>query len=159
MTDNTTDREIRALRRISQAHDDLRDIENRARKQLTMDDRALDAEYIMVAVGQVVEDLSDWLATVGDEISKEIPMTDTTTPMSMLEEHELFTIEKMLDEYSDADNTIPKIAWVRLLSDYRTLQTRVTELEAQNEEYRQALEFYAAHGGERARAALGMEVA
>lgn len=65
-------------------------------------------------------------------------MTDTTTTMSMLEEHELFTIEKMLDEYVDADNTIPAIAWRRLLSDYRTLQSRITKLEAENERYREA---------------------
>jgi hypothetical protein len=86
-------------------------------------------------------------------------MPDTTTPMSMLEEHELFTIEKLLDEYVDGDNHIPKIAWKRLLADYRTLQSRLVQarwdaisrdqtiksLRAENERYREALEWYADH--------------
>jgi hypothetical protein len=92
-----------------------------------------------VDIYRIFPDHYEWVETfVLNREEEANQMTDTPTTMSMLEEHELFTIEKMLDEYSDADNTIPKIAWVRVLSDYRTLQAKVAELEVENERLRDA---------------------
>ena len=60
-----------ANERIKQACVDLDAISKRALSALAEGHAKLDAEYILMAVGQVHSNLGDWGATVGDAIDRD----------------------------------------------------------------------------------------
>lgn len=84
----------------------------------------------------------NWLyGLVGDEVHKRV---------SILEEY----VSGLEEGIEALQATTTQQAW-----DMRSLELTIETLRAENARYREALVFYAAHGGERARAVLGMGVA